>query len=95
MTALDYFVTEEYLERVLGQLEAVRHDAYYVSMAVAWAVSVCYVRFPARTQEWMETCRLDEDTFRRAVQKIRESRRVSPEDKERLKGLWMRCPQRG
>ena len=95
VTALDYFVTEEYLERVLGQLEAVRHDAYYVSMAVAWAVSVCYVRFPARTQEWMETCRLDGDTFRRAVQKIRESRRVSPEDKERLKGLWMRCPQRG
>ena len=95
VTALDYFVTEEYLERVLGQLEAVRHEAYYVSMAVAWAVSVCYVRFPVRTQEWMETCRLDEDTFRRAVQKIRESRRVSPEDKERLKGLWMRCPQRG
>lgn len=85
--ALDYFVREEWLDRVLGRLERVEHGGYYVKMAVAWAVSVCYVRFPARTEEWMQTCALDGDTFRRAVQKIRESRRVSPEEKERLKGM--------
>lgn len=85
--ALDYFVREEWLDRVLDRLERVEHGGYYVRMAVAWAVSVCYVRFPARTEEWMQTCALDGDTFRRAVQKIRESRRVSPEEKERLKGM--------
>ena len=93
--ALDYFIEEEYLDRVLQRLQEVRHGACYVRMAVAWAVSVCYVRFPAQTEKWMEACALDEDTFRRAVQKIRESRRVSPEEKERLKGMLWTEDRRG
>ena len=87
VTALDYFVTEEYLERVLGQLEAVRHEAYYVSMAVAWAVSMCYVRFPQKTESYLASCALDDFTYNRAIQKTTESRCVDAQTKAHLRSL--------
>lgn len=43
---MDYYIDEEYIGEVLSLLGAVRHEGYYVKMAVAWALSVCYVKFP-------------------------------------------------
>ena len=51
--ALGNFVDEEHLDPFLELLGAIRHDAYYVRMGIAWAVSVCYVKFPERTEEWL------------------------------------------
>ena len=49
VTGLGNFVDGEHLEALLQRLDGVRHEAYYARMAVAWAVSVCYVKFPQRT----------------------------------------------
>lgn len=46
---LGYFITEEYIDQALTILTQIRHDAYYVKMAVAWALSMCYVKFPEKT----------------------------------------------
>ena len=54
-------------------------------MAAAWALSVCYVKFPKKTECILEREALDEEIRRKAVQKIRESLRVTKEEKERLK----------
>ncbi len=40
-------------------------------MAVAWAVSVCYIKFPQRTHEWLGSCSLDDWTFNKSLQKNR------------------------
>ena len=69
---LAHFITEDYVEQVLALLDGVRHEDYYVGMAVAWAVSVCYVKFPALTLE---------------LQKIIESLRVSREDKSLMRSM--------
>ena len=63
-----------------------------MKMAVAWAVSVCYVKFPEKTRvllerESEEAGGLPDWTHNKAIQKIRESRRVSPEEKEALNRL--------
>ena len=34
---------------ILGK---VHHEGYYVKMAAAWAVSVCYVKFPEKTKSF-------------------------------------------
>ena len=60
---------------------------YYVQMAAAWLLSVCYVKFPERTERFLEKNDLDDFTQNKAIQKIRESYRVSKEDKERLNRL--------
>lgn len=89
VTLMEYFITEEYIDRVLSIYSQIRHDGYYVKMAVAWAVSVCYVKFPEKTLELLrkggeEDGGLETWTHNKAIQKIRESRRVSDEDKEML-----------
>ena len=54
----------------------------------AQAVSVCFVRLPARTRPWLENdCPLDDWTFNRSLQKIRESYRTDSADKAALRQL--------
>ena len=87
VSLLDHFITEEFIDRVLDKLADIRHEGYYVKMAIAWAVSVCYVKFPKQTWELLEGDELDDFTHQKSIQKIRESYRVSKEEKEKVLGL--------
>lgn len=84
---LNYFITEIFADRVINILEKIRHEGYYVKMAVAWALSVCYVKFPEKMKVFFKNNELDDFTCNKAIQKIRESLQVSREEKEMLKGL--------
>ena len=83
--ALDYYVEEAYLDRLFTLLDEIAHEGYYVKMAVAWLLSVCFVKYPQQTERYLAANRLDAFTQNKALQKIRESYRVSTADKERLK----------
>ena len=47
---LAHFVTDDFIDRVLEACAAVRPNGYYASMAVAWAVSVCFAKYPEKTR---------------------------------------------
>lgn len=81
---LGHFVEEPYVGQGLRLLESMDQEQYYVRMAVAWAVSVCYVKFPERALPLLERRTLPPFTQNKAIQKIRESYRVPKEDKEML-----------
>lgn len=82
------FIDEEHLEALLRHFEAFRHEAYYARMGVAWAVSVCFVKFPGRMRRWLEeACPLDDWTFNKSIQKIVESLRVTDADKAFVRTL--------
>ena len=92
VTLMEHFVTEDFIDRLLEIYRKVGHEGYYVKMGVAWAVSVCYVKFPEKTRvllekESEEAGGLPDWTHNKTIQKIRESRRVSPEEKEALNRL--------
>lgn len=84
---LDYFVEEIFIDRILKVFNEIRHEGYYVKMAVAWAVSVCFVKFPEKTKKFLEEDHMDDFTHNKSIQKIRESFRVSKEEKEWVKML--------
>ncbi|MEE1444826.1 MAG: DNA alkylation repair protein [Blautia sp.] len=86
---LDFFIREAFIDRILSCFSNIHHEGYYVKMAVAWAISVCYVKFSEKTEEFLRKNTLDDFTHNKAIQKIRESYRVSKEDKERL-NQWKR-----
>lgn len=86
---LDFFVNESFIERILEVFAEIRQEGYYVKMAVAWAVSVCYVKFPGQTERLLKEQLLDVFTHNKSIQKIRESYRVAQEDKDRL-NTWKR-----
>ena len=82
---LDYFVNEEYIEYTLKRLAEFQTTAYYSSMAVAWAVSVCYIKFPTETKVFLLGGNLDDETYNRSIRKICDSYRVQKSDKDFLK----------
>ena len=88
--ALGNFVDQAHLEDLLQLLDGIRHEAYYARMGVAWAVSVCYIKFPERTHAWLESCSLDDWTFNKSLQKIVESYRVSDAAKQQIRAMKRR-----
>lgn len=79
-------------EMLLKDLATHDHPGYYYKMGSAWAVSTIYVYHPDLAEELLRSGRLEIWTHNKAIQKIRESYRVSNEDKERLRELKRRAP---
>jgi 3-methyladenine DNA glycosylase AlkD/N-acetylglutamate synthase-like GNAT family acetyltransferase len=85
--AMAHYIDEEYIDNVLQWMDRISHEGYYVKMAVAWALSVCYVKFPQKTMNYLKENHLDDFTYNKALQKIIESYRVSTEDKEIIRSM--------
>jgi len=56
-------------------------------MAVAWLISICYIKYRNKTLEYIKKNMLDDFTHNKAISKIRDSYRVSSEDKIFLNSL--------
>ncbi|BFH68587.1 hypothetical protein J27TS7_51050 [Paenibacillus dendritiformis] len=84
---LNYYADEPYIHRVLERLDRIKHEGYYVKMAVAWAVSICFVRLPDITMDYLRSNTLDDFTYNKALQKITESYRVAPEAKALIRSM--------
>lgn len=41
---MNYYNDDTYIDNTLKELNNVRHEGYYVKMAVAWALSLCFVK---------------------------------------------------
>lgn len=84
---LEYYVLEDYIDRVLQILDGIRHEGYYVKMAVAWAVSICYIKLPEPTLAYLQHSTLDLFTYNKALQKITESYRVDQATKQMIRSM--------
>ena len=85
---LDYYVEEEYLKKDFEIFDKTKLDKYYVKMAVAWAISICLIKYYDETYEYLKNNRsLDMWTYNKAIQKAIESYRITNEQKEKLKKM--------
>ncbi len=84
---LDYFITDKYIDEVLIKLDTIKNDDYYVKMAIAWAISICYIKFPQKTLEYLKQNNLDDWTYNKAIQKTIESYRIDKETKDVLRKM--------
>ena len=62
-------------------------DRYYIQMAVAWAISICFIKFYDETKEFMKKSNIEKFTYNKAIQKAIESYRITEEQKEELRKL--------
>lgn len=84
---LNYYIEENYIDRVLEKLETVKTTDYYAQMAAAWAISICYIKFEAKTLDFLKKSSIDTTVFNKSIQKIIESNRISKETKIMLKAI--------
>ncbi len=84
---LFHYIEEKYINAVLSICEKIAHDNYYVKMSVAWAISICFVKFPQETLLFLKNNTLDKDTFNKTLQKICTSLRVDKDTKTMMKAM--------
>ena len=73
------FLDEAHIDQVFAVLRNVKHDGYYVKMALAWLYATTAVHFFDLTLAELENEHIDAWTRNKAYQKMRESRRFTPE----------------
>ena len=87
VTMLCHFLTDDYIDRVFAVLNETHCDAYYYKMGAAWAAATAMAKYRDKTFAFLETTALDDWTYNKAIQKMLESRCISPEDKARLRAM--------
>lgn len=87
VTLMDHFVDEEHIDYILKVIEETKYEGYYVKMAAAWTLCECYLKFREKTLAFLKKTQMDTWTYNKGIQKMRESRRVSDEDKIMLNSM--------
>ncbi|MDR2913767.1 MAG: DNA alkylation repair protein [Tannerella sp.] len=81
---MDYLMNETHIDIALKHLTEVPQGQYYVDMAIAWAISVGLIKFGDKTIPLLEERIFSKFVHNKAIQKTRESYRITPEMKEQL-----------
>ena len=84
---MSHFLVDEYIDQVLTMMDRLQCPEYYTKMGVAWCVATAYAKYPEKTYAYLLNNKLDDWTFNKSIQKMRESFRVSDEDKIMLNAM--------
>lgn len=82
---LNYYLESKYIKNILNIIDNINISEYYVNMAIAWLLSIAYIKNKEITIEYLNNNNLDKFTYNKTIQKICESYQVSKEEKELLK----------
>lgn len=78
------FSDEQTVGHTLRIYDGLPYGEYYRDMAVAWGISVYCVKYPEIIAEYLERSPISLTVKLMAAQKIRDSRRISDEDKRNI-----------
>lgn len=84
---LQYYIDEEYIDRVLNYVSELENNDYYVEMALAWLLSYVYMYDEELGYDYIDKSNFNSSIRAKSVQKIRDSFRVSKEGKEKALDL--------
>lgn len=85
VSLLDYFIDKEHIQEIFKITDKINRDEYYVEMAIAWLISICYIKFPEETQKYLNNNKLSDFAYNKSIQKIIESRRIDEQEKIELR----------
>lgn len=81
------YAREPYLKRTLAIYRGFSHPGYYARMGAAWGLATLYLSAKDGVLDILKSGVLDDFTHNKSIQKIQESYRVSPEDKDAARAL--------
>lgn len=77
----------KYLFLILEKIDRAYTEGYYAHMAAAWLVAESFCCFPAITDRFLKSCRIDHATYNKALQKIVESKIPEEDVKDYIRSL--------
>ncbi len=81
---MNYYLERDKVGELILIIDKIHRTEYYIQMAIAWFISVAFVSFPEEIILYLQNNHLDDFTQNQAIQKIRDSYRVSLNDKKRV-----------
>ena len=81
---LDFYVEEKYIDDILLLSKKINVKEYYVQMAISWLLSICYIKFPEKTEKLLKDQILDPFVQNKTISKIKDSYRVTKDQKIEL-----------
>lgn len=84
---LDYYIEETLLEDNFKIFSQIKKEDYYVEMALAWAISVCLIKYYDQTLILLNKYKFNDFVYNKALQKACESFRISSDKKTLLKSM--------
>ena len=81
---LSYFLEKDYIKEVLERVDKITNEHYYVKMAQAWLIATAFIKCREETLVYLQENHLSKWVLNKAIQKMRESYRISDEDKNDL-----------
>ena len=84
---MDYFLVDPYIDEVLKIIDTIQTEYYYTNMAIAWLISVAFVKNREKTLLYLKNNNLSTFTYNKSLQKIIESNRVSEQDKQVIRSM--------
>lgn len=88
---MDYFMDETHIDIALKHLSEVPQGQYYVDMAIAWALSYGLIKFYDKTLPMLEQRAFSRFVHNKALQKARESFRITQDVKEYLNDMKIKA----
>ena len=89
---LNYYITDEYIDRILEICTGIHSQEYYINMALAWLVSFCLIKQYDKTLPLIQRRRLSKWVHNKSIQKAIESYRINEEKKTYLRSLRIKQP---
>lgn len=91
VSMLNYFITDEYVDDVINNLNEISHTGYYVKMAIAWTLAEIGIRYNDKLMKFLNRKNnLDLFTYNKTLQKMIESYRIENEYKDVLRKMKIR-----
>lgn len=84
---MKHFLGEKDVSESLKTLEKADTSKYYISMAVAWCLCEAVIKAPQVAVEYLKNGNIDDTTLNRAIDKCRDSFRISDDLKKELKEM--------
>lgn len=84
---MTHFLDDDFKPDYLDLVAGLRSQEYYVNMMIAWFFATALTKQWEASLPYIEARSLDDWTHNKAIQKARESLRISKERKDYLKGL--------
>lgn len=84
---MQYYLCDEYIDKVFEIIDDIRCDSYYANMSVSWLICEALIHYEEKTIVYLWECNLNKFTFNKAISKACESFRIRDDLKEKLRKL--------
>ena len=83
---LNYYLHDIYIDKTLEIISKIKTDDYYVKMAIAWLMSISYIKYKEKTLIYLVNIE-DNFIYNKTLSKIVDSKRISDSEKKFIKSL--------